>query len=355
MIDKGINYVDYLTILRGYEQEATELLNAAKYSVFCVRVILLITLPLTFVIGVVMIVQSLANYRYLLRKLYARNYCHLTPKDEIGNSSALVGSMRYAGYQVGYIVWGFLIQFLLLTLVASILTAVIQLWSFLDTWIIDKIHALWPVLLTSFVVNIIQLLLAKFFFLQERGEQLAIENRRLFFIMTYFMFFYNIFIGLVSCLLRILKSMILGSLFIPRLDHSVLPRKFQRFDPGFHAFCGFMHVESAHTHSVIMVFISILQAESFNTLKANSEKPSLKSMMGKGIATVNGTYDMVQSKRSRKARWKWLLAYTLIQNPTLCLERKIALAKQKNESIIMTVLQDNYEATPAEEKIDIQI
>lgn len=56
--------------------------------------------------------------------------------------------------------------------------------------------------------------------------------RRLFFIFTYFMFFYNIFIGIFSCLMRIIKSIILGALFLPRLDHSTLPRKFQQMDPG---------------------------------------------------------------------------------------------------------------------------
>ena len=35
-----------------------------------------------------------------------------------------------------------------------------------------------------------------------------------------------------------------------------------------------MHVENAHTHPVIMVFISILQAESFTTLKTKYAKSS---------------------------------------------------------------------------------
>uniref|UniRef100_K1QK94 Uncharacterized protein n=1 Tax=Magallana gigas TaxID=29159 RepID=K1QK94_MAGGI len=88
------------------------------------------------------------------------------------------------------------------------------------------------------------------------------------------MFFYNIFIGIFSCLMRILKSIILGALFLPRLDHSTLPRKFQKMDPGFDAYCGFMHIESTHTNPVAMVFISILQAESLTSLKKNSKKHS---------------------------------------------------------------------------------
>ncbi|KAJ8298345.1 hypothetical protein KUTeg_024876, partial [Tegillarca granosa] len=85
------------------------------------------------------------------------------------------------------------------------------------------------------------------------------------------MFFYNIFVGLISCLMRVLKAILLGALFLPRLDHSTLPRKFQWFDPGFDAYCGYMHVESAHSHPVVMVFISILQAARLQKLERNKK------------------------------------------------------------------------------------
>ena len=49
---------------------------------------------------------------------------------------------------------------------------------------------------------------------------------------AYFMFFYNIFIGIVGCLMRMIKAVIIGTLFLGRLDHSTLPRRFQLFDPG---------------------------------------------------------------------------------------------------------------------------
>ena len=46
------------------------------------------------------------------------------------------------------------------------------------------------------------------------------------------MFFYNIFLGMVSCLLCILKAMFLGIVFVGRLDSSTLPRRFEFIDPG---------------------------------------------------------------------------------------------------------------------------
>jgi len=56
--------------------------------------------------------------------------------------------------------------------------------------------------------------------------------RRVLFTFSYFMFFYNIFIGFLSCILRILKSIAIGAIFMSRLDNSALPRRFQMMDPG---------------------------------------------------------------------------------------------------------------------------
>lgn len=54
------------------------------------------------------------------------------------------------------------------------------------------------------------------------------------------MFFFNIFMGLASCLMRILKAIAIGIIFLARLDNSTLPRSFEFFDPGitvFFMFC----------------------------------------------------------------------------------------------------------------------
>ncbi|XP_052103959.1 receptor for retinol uptake stra6-like isoform X1 [Mytilus californianus] len=289
------------------------------YVVNSVYISLIVSLTISFVVGVIMIVHTLASYRTLLLGLYKGDNGHLTPKEEKSNSTLLIGSMRYAGYQVAYVAWGYFIQFLLLFIVAIVLAVIIILViNGFHGWLVTTLHNVWPVLLSSLVVNIIQKLMCTFAFLQQRGKVLAIDNRRVFFIVVYFMFFYNIFLGLVSCLLRIIKAMGLGALFLPRLDHSTLPRKFQWFDPGFDAFCGFMHVENAHTHPVVLTFISLVQAEIIEKKRA-AQNISLEGV-------ENGTM-MLKPKRpiNTVARFKWKLAYTLIKNPQLFIQRKDAM------------------------------
>lgn len=57
-------------------------------------------------------------------------------------------------------------------------------------------------------------------------------HRRLFHICTFFLFFFNIFLGVVSCLKRILIGAILGVMFLGRTQKSVLSRDFELKDPG---------------------------------------------------------------------------------------------------------------------------
>ncbi|XP_061171852.1 receptor for retinol uptake stra6-like [Saccostrea echinata] len=300
-------------------------LYIAYYFVRSFRGCAISSLSVAFLINFVFLFHYLTSYRQNLLSLYKGQSRHLTPRTEKSNASLMVGSMRYAGYQVGYIAWGFFIQLLLLLIVSVGIATVITIWDILGDFLVSQIMRVWPVLLTSVLLNIVQLLLSKFLFLQENGNILAMDNRRLFFVVTYFLFFYNIFIGIFSCLMRILKSIILGSLFLPRLDHSVLPRKFQQFDPGFDAYCGFIHVESTHTNPVAMVFISILQAESLTTLK--------RSKLNAVDCTPIDEKQEMKEQNQRKAKWKWLLAFTLVNNPELSLQRRLTLAKERNENV----------------------
>ena len=56
--------------------------------------------------------------------------------------------------------------------------------------------------------------------------------RRLFSIMSYFFFFYNVIVGLFGCVKRIFKGMILGTVFLSRIDRTSLMQGFQTLDQG---------------------------------------------------------------------------------------------------------------------------
>ena len=61
---------------------------------------------------------------------------------------------------------------------------------------------------------------------------LSFFNRRLFHVCTFFLFFFNIFLGVVSCLKRIIIGAVLGVMFLGRTQKSVISRDFELMDPG---------------------------------------------------------------------------------------------------------------------------
>ena len=56
--------------------------------------------------------------------------------------------------------------------------------------------------------------------------------RRSWYNMSFFFFFWNLFLGVVSALLRVLRGIVFGVFFIPRIDRPVLMTGFERFDAG---------------------------------------------------------------------------------------------------------------------------
>lgn len=85
---------------------------------------------------------------------------------------------------------------------------------------------------------------------------LCLRCRRLFFLFTYFMFFYYIFIAIFHSILRILASVIFGTFLLPRIDYSVLPRKCQIIDLG-KCYFFYMDILFRHIWLVLNIIISI--------------------------------------------------------------------------------------------------
>jgi len=129
----------------------------------------------------------------------------------------------------GYLMFTIVI-WIILSIVFSML--VFPLFNGQSSPLLRLLYNIWPGLLISLVVSYSQLLAAMFIFLQQRGKIMSIDNRNVFHVMSYLLFFFNIFLGLISCLLRIIKGVIVGVVFLERVQKSILPRSFEKMDPG---------------------------------------------------------------------------------------------------------------------------
>ncbi|XP_063427676.1 receptor for retinol uptake stra6-like [Mytilus trossulus] len=299
-------------------ESARNLLYIIYYSVDSMKICFICACVIEVMLSCLIIFHMISSYRKNLIGLYKGSQIHIPPRSEKSNPSIMVGTMRYTGYQVGYILWGYLIQWSIFFLIFNVIALIITLYRVGSAdFITILIKQLWPAPITALALNLIQILLAKFVFLQERGNLLAIDNRRGFFFLTYFVFFYNTFLGVISCLLRIIKAIVIGALFLGRLDHSTLPRRFQLMDPGFDAYVGFMHMENAHFNPIVLTFLSLLKRKTASDTKNNKD-------------IDNELYDVkyiMKGYPHRLAIRRWQLACMLHYNPQLRIMRKQYLSK----------------------------
>ncbi|CAH3155737.1 unnamed protein product [Porites lobata] len=167
---------------------------------------------------------------------------------------------------------------------------------------------------------------------------ITVDNRRLFSIMSYFFFFFNILVGLFSGFLRITLGIVVGVVFLARLERSTLMQGFQRFDEGmskslkgktvhaFDAYLGFINLLVAQSHPVMLSFCQLL----INRDKGhqpNSESPAGAQSENRDCSMETGGASVYIRERrlprmSQKAFNRWHVIVTLLHNPCLIKYRK---------------------------------
>lgn len=202
-------------------------------------------------------------------------------------------SIHFAGYLIGYVLWGYL----LIGVFALIAGLVIDI--LITYGLVEILEAVMKIITPSLLLAIFQYysnqLLGQYVFLQKGGDVLSINHRRILMVYLYFNFFLDAFLGFLSSIIRLVKSVVGGMIYMCRLDYSSLGRKLETYDAGFSAYCGFIHMECAHRHPVLLYFTSLLIRQQLQ----GSEKT-----------------------RCSKARRRWYLAIFLLRNPTLVYRRR---------------------------------
>ncbi|XP_068737738.1 stimulated by retinoic acid gene 6 protein-like isoform X2 [Montipora capricornis] len=228
---------------------------------------------------------------------------------------ALRTSLRFSGYQIAFTTAGFVVMSLFLTLIFIILgveSLRVIVWKYI---IIPFI----PAIVMSLIVLILQVLLAHFVFRNRDFPKIVItvDNRRLFSIVSFFLFFQNILVGIFSFFSRLLKGMALGFFFLSRVDRTCLMHGFQNFDQGFVAYLGFLDLLVAHSHPMMLVFCQLL-------INRNKERGLIESTASEETGTAATVYPrrLGIPRVSHKAINRWFVAVTLTRNPSLIQYRR---------------------------------
>eukprot|EP00111_Clytia_hemisphaerica_P010777 TCONS_00031494-protein len=263
-------------------------------------------------------------------------------KKTLAPAGLMTASFKYAGFQVGYCIWGFFLSAIVFYIVWMVLITQIFLpmhrhqLSLLLILLIKQ----WPNILIAITMIVVQILIARCCFVAS-PDSLAIDNRRAYHIFSYFMLFFNIFLGLVSCLVRIIIGLVLGVVFMQRLSKSTLPRAYERRDPGYLSYVSFLLLEHQHSNPALQCFVRLLLEDMKKDLKDdffkneqanNAEKFSMQLI--KVDETVTSKVKEARNKRIR-ARNRWHLYVMMTMNPSI-IRYRIRFLDINNENSFLT-------------------
>ncbi|XP_052234146.1 stimulated by retinoic acid gene 6 protein-like isoform X2 [Dreissena polymorpha] len=296
-----------------------------RLMVNTVNVSALLSFILSSLLTLFSIFQILTNYRHNIKLMFKGIFNHLPfDRDDRNAVFVLSDSMAYAGSQIAYILWGYIIVWavLLLTFFALAYLIVLPVFGLISR---DVLKYMWN-LLSGVLIFYAFTLLQKLFcrgLLQTRisvdsqGKQdtsviLALDNRKIFHNVTYFTFFFYIVLGLFGCLLTIIKGMILGIMYLSRLDKCGLVNGFETWDKGYMNYVSFLHFEECHRHPVLLVFCDIL----IDGMPHDRNQARLNTYGTVDDVSTDVTYSSSWTALGRPRR-RWLKAYTMVRNSSV--------------------------------------
>ncbi|CAB4010834.1 Hypothetical predicted protein [Paramuricea clavata] len=216
----------------------------------------------------------------------------------ISVSQFMIGKgLRYHSFQIGYFLWGYLLLLFLFWVIFMVFYSLS--FRIVRDWVVGWLGEGGVLMAVALLTYLCLLITAATIFRDYDFPKnaISINNRNVYLVFSYFWFFVGLPMGVFSAISRILRTMAVGALMLPRIDHSVMPDGFQRFDRGFNAYICYLHVQIAYRNPVLRVFCQILS----DGTRQNRER---------------------KWTCSAQARARWFLALTLVRNPQLASDRK---------------------------------
>ncbi|CAF1062146.1 unnamed protein product [Brachionus calyciflorus] len=267
-----------------------------KYSMF-------FSTLFTSIICVVQLLLNIKKLKYQIQLLYKGKKDNKISSGKVLSTYKMASSsFNYSGLAVTYTCWAYFIIFFLITFITFQVTTLIEFGS-------TKIVFCLLMILVPFAISVvffrilnrfIATLAANFCFVKRNSKFYVLKNIKCFSLFLYFKFFYDCFTGIALCFVRILKSIVVCIIFLPRLDYSFMGRSMETMDSTFMFYIGYLRWESYHTNPVAISFCRLLN----------------KNLITREKNNLTGNFSSI------KVRNKWQLIYLLYKNPSLIKFRK---------------------------------
>ena len=314
LIQICVQLLPYLKLLEELIQSFIDV-SSSQHSVPLLIRPFLCSVIIGTMITVGQLLLLLAGIRRNLFQVYRGDDSEIPRRDRSQYENYAVGNFHFAGYLIGYLLWGLLLIVFGLFVLSLVIYA---LFIFQARRAIEEIlKFLIPILLFIYFKQYLNKCLARFVFLQDAGDVLAVNNRRALMIFLYFNFFLDAFLGFLSSIIRLVLSALGGIVYMCRLDYSPLGRKLETWDSGYSSYCGFIHTECTHRHPILLVFAGHL----LDLSKKKHKSSSTISILNK-CESLSLHKDEETRQRSCRIRRKWQMTVFLVRNPSIVFFRK---------------------------------
>ncbi|KAI5630482.1 STRA6-like, partial [Silurus asotus] len=173
-----------------------------------------------------------------IKSLWAGDKKYLAKKCNLRPAVSVVRLLKYPGYQIAFTMWGYLIIHM------AMFTAGMVFVYLVISPIREDGFLSWLLKLLTFLTNFFilftlmkfQIIVIRLCFLQDKNlpqdkeKPLALKNRKAFHNFNYFLFFFNVILGLGNCVLRLIKSSLVALMLLSRIERTIMPQGFKKLD-----------------------------------------------------------------------------------------------------------------------------
>ncbi|XP_066921580.1 stimulated by retinoic acid gene 6 protein-like [Clytia hemisphaerica] len=278
-------------------------------------------LAISIILYLVMVVHFLYCYQNDTLAIYTGNH-NLYRKDDGCHNIALYHRLVFPAYLISAMLIGFLCCYVLV----GIIVAIIYLLATRATGaqVLILLRYILSFVGTGIVFKIIQRLSIRYYFsdLESSKLQINLKHPRLFYVLSFFLFFVNVFTGLMSLVKRLLFIIFSFLLFYGRIDRN--PMMFFKSMDISNSYSSFLRVENVFKNPIMRCFCQFLMEPHIRDISQLTSQQLTRNVWGSPL--ILGSDRSLQpitgsGKSGKVARNRWYVTYTLLRNPGLTNER----------------------------------
>ncbi|XP_060562282.1 stimulated by retinoic acid gene 6 protein-like isoform X2 [Ruditapes philippinarum] len=287
-----------------------------------IRAANVIATMITLLCGIRNIYILLMNYRRDMLLLFKGDKSFIPNTVQTPSPNVYMAQgMRFIGTSITGMFWGTVFCYLLVFVPLALMFMIIKILNLrkeLDEMWKQFQWLIYPICMV--IIFKVQTFLIGRYFIQpkinaeDKYRPLAVDNRNIYDVFSFFTIFLNASIGLFTFLKRILLGAFLGVFMIPRMDRSLLMRGYEAMDKCYVNYIGMIMVDVAHNHPVMRVFCFLVKS---NLENRRDRKPLRYAVENAVYGNLSFSNHIPIETGNSIAKRRWWLALTLIRNPSL--------------------------------------